>query len=352
MIASRRTQLRRSSLLMGAMLAVASLLLTACGGSAAGTSGKGVLIGVAFPSQAQERVGFETRILKEEAEKNGDKVIFNFAQENMATQTSQVESMLQRGIKVLVLMPVEAEAAAPLVRKAEGLGVKVITYDRRVVGAPVSYHIERNNYENGKLHVESALAAKPSGKYAIIRGDKATIAENDMSKAYDKLLLHNPKIRVVYDKNIVGWDSAAAQKAAEAALQKDPDIVAFVVMWDNGAQAVAQAIKSAGKKPGSVWVTGTDASKPSLTFIAQGWQGETVWTPVDEMARKAADLAHDLATGKKLPKPDAVVDGVKTDYVRLTSITKGNLCDFVNRVAPKGWVTEQEVFPSGRGNCG
>ncbi|MGI5423869.1 substrate-binding domain-containing protein [Streptomyces sp. CA-179760] len=352
MITSRITPIRRSGILMLALLTVASPLLTACGGKAAGSSGKGVLIGVAFPSQAQERVGFETKILKEEAEKNGDKVIFNFAEENMATQTSQVESMLQRGIKVLVLMPVEAEAAAPLVREAESQGVKVVTYDRRVVGAPVSFHIERNNYENGKLHAESALAAKPTGKYAIIRGDKATVAENDMSKAYDKLLLHNPKIQVVYDKNIVGWDSAAAQKAAEAALQKDPDIAAFIVMWDNGAQAVAQAIKSADKKPGAVWVTGTDASKPSLKFIAQGWQGETVWTPVDEMARNAADLAHDLATGKELPKPDAVVDGVKTDYVQLTSITKNNLCDFVNGVAPKGWITAQEVFGSAGGNCG
>ena len=64
MITSRMTQLRRSSLLMGALLAVASLLLTACGGSAAGSSGNGVLIGVAFPSQAQERVGFETNVVQ------------------------------------------------------------------------------------------------------------------------------------------------------------------------------------------------------------------------------------------------------------------------------------------------
>ncbi|MGW2651548.1 substrate-binding domain-containing protein [Streptomyces sp. NPDC001393] len=352
MITPRITRLRRSSTMMGAFLAVASLLLTACGVSAAGASRKGVLIGAAFPSQAQARTAFETKILKQEAEKNGDEVIFNFAQENVATQAGQVESMLQRGIKVLVLMPVDAAAAAPLVREAEGLGVKVITYDRRVVGAPVSYHIERDNYVNGKLHAESALAAKPSGKYAIIRGDKATVAENDMSKAYDKILLHNPRIHVVYDKNIVGWDSAAAQKAAEAALQKDPDIVAIVVMWDEGAQAVVQALKSAGKKPGQVWVTGTDATKPSLTYIAQGWQGETIWTPVDQMARDAADLAHDIGTGKKLPEPDAVVDGTRTDYVQLTSITKNNLCHFIHGVAPKGWVTEREVFGSGRSNCG
>ncbi len=354
MVTSRNThRCRRPGRIAAiATVATAALALTGCSGIAGGSDGDGVLIGVSFPSQSQERWSFETNILKAQAEKNGDEAIVNFAEESMATQTSQIESMLQRGIDVLVLSPVDAAAAAPLVTKAKDLGVHVISYDRRVDGGQVDLHIERNNYDNGKLHAESALAAKPSGKYAIIRGDQSTIAENDMSKAYDEILLNNPNIDVVYDKRIAGWDSASAQKAAEAALQTDPDIVAFVVMWDDGAQAVVQALKSAGKNPGEVWVTGTDAAKPSLTYIAQGWQGQTTWTPIDEMATKAADLSHAYATGADIPEPDGVVDGVPTDYVQLTSITRDSLCEFVTVIAPEGWVTQQQVFGSEEGNCG
>ncbi|SHJ40897.1 D-xylose transport system substrate-binding protein [Paraburkholderia terricola] len=137
-----------------------------------------------------------------------------------------------------------------------------------------------------------------------------------MSKAYDELVKSKSCINVVYDTLTPGWDTAAAQREAEAALQKNPDIQAFLVMWDNGAQAVVQALKSAGKQQGQVWVTGSDASTPSLAYIAQGWQSQTTWTPIDKMARDAANIAHDLGTGKEPPAPSAVVNGVRTDYVK------------------------------------
>src|SRR5437764_782217 len=134
----------------------------------------------------------------------------------------------------------------------------------------------------------ATLALVPSGDYAIIRGDQSTLAQVDMSRAYDELLKNKPGVNIVYDTLTPGWDTATAQRKAEAALQKSPNIKAFVVMWDSGAQAVVQALKSAGKRPGAVYVTGTDASTPSLAYIAQGWQSQTVWTPIDKMAKDAA----------------------------------------------------------------
>ena len=137
----------------------------------------------------------------------------------------------------------------------------------------------------------------PSGEYAIIRGDESTLAAVDMGRAYDELLHGQDGIDIVYDTLTPSWDTAAAQREAEAALQRSPDIDAFVVMWDNGAQAVVQALKSAGMEPGDVYVSGTDASPVSLGFIDQGWQSQTVWTPIDQMATNAADIAHALGTG-------------------------------------------------------
>ena len=91
------------------------------------------------------------------------------------------------------------------------------------------------------------------------------------------------------------------QRNAEAALQKYPKINAFAVMWDDAAQAVVQALKSAGKKPGEVFVSGLDAATPSLAYIAQGWQSQTIWTPIDRMAKEAANLAHALGSGSGVP---------------------------------------------------
>src|SRR3954451_1995070 len=310
-----------------------------------------VRIGVIFPTQNQVRWAWEERLLVEQAEANGDKVIVQFSNESAATQKNQVENLIQRGVKVLVMAAIDAQAAGELVKEAQGEGIKVITYDRGVSTATADFHVSRNNYEMGTIQAKSALAAVPCGKYAIIRGDQSTLAQVDMSRAYDELIKNKKCIEVVYDTLTPGWETATAQREAEAALQKDPDIKAVVIMWDNGAQAVVQALKSAGKQPGEVWVTGSDASTPSLAYIAQGWQSQTTWTPIDQMPKDAANIAHALGTGAKPQAPSEIVNGVPTDYVKLTSVTKDNLCKFITEIAPKGWVSPEDVFGAGKNPC-
>lgn len=333
---------------------VLSIASTACAGSAAERgSGDGYVIGIDFPSQNQARWGFEARMFQEQVEKNGDTAIVNYANYSTSKQTSDVETMLQQGVDVLVLSPVDSTAAAALITRAQAQGVKVITYDAGVSGASADYAVERNNYDAGKLHVESALRAVPAGNYAIIRGDKSTSVAQGMGRAYDELLLTNPDVRVVYDQWTPAWDSAQAQRNAEAALlDNSNNIDAFIVSWDDGAQGVVQALKTARIAPGQVYVTGTDGAIPSLANIASGWQSETVWTPIDEAAVSAADLAHALASGDGIPEPDDTVDGVKTDYLNLTSVDSANLCQFITEIAPTGWASVQQVYGEESTTCG
>ena len=62
--------------------AMLMLVLSAFAGSA---TAKGLLIGVLFPSQNQVRWTWEQKFFEEQAEANGDKVIFQFSQESVAT---------------------------------------------------------------------------------------------------------------------------------------------------------------------------------------------------------------------------------------------------------------------------
>ena len=336
----------------GARVASATLALGLLAFAGVASAQDPVRIGVIFPTQNQERWAWEEKLLTAQAEKNGDEVIFQFANESAATQKTQVETMIQRGVNVLIMAAIDAQAASELVNQAQAEGIKVITYDRGVTAATPDFHISRNNYDMGTMQAQSALAAVPCGKYAIIRGDKSTLAQVDMSRAYDELVTSNDCIDVVHDASIPGWETATAQREAEAALQANPDLQAVLIMWDNGAQAVVQALKSAGMEPGKVWVTGSDASKPSLAYIAEGWQSQTTWTPIDRMAADAANIAHALGTGTEPQAPTEVVNGVPTDYVPLTSVTKDNLCEFITDIAPEGWVSTDEVFGAGNDPCG
>jgi D-xylose transport system substrate-binding protein len=315
-------------------------------------SSSGVLIGVAFPTQNQARWATEEKIIVARAKANGDRVIVQYANESAATQKNQVETLLQRGVQVLILTSINPAAGGDLVKQAQAQGVKVIAYDRFVTGASPDLNIGRDFVKDGEMHADAALKFAPTGDYAMIRGDQSTLAQVEMSRAYDARLKGRPGINIVYDTLIPGWETATAQKQAEAALQKSPNIKAFMVQWDNGAQAVVQALKSAGAKPNTVFVSGNDASTPSLAYIAQGWQTLSVWSPIDEMAEAAAAAAHALGTGKAPPKANAQVAGVATVYVPLISVTRDNLCEFITKIAPKGWVTPREVFGSEPSPCG
>jgi D-xylose transport system substrate-binding protein len=329
----------------------AALMLAGCGsGSSGDAKGDGALIGVSFHTNAQQRWEFEAKILKAAAAKNGDRVIVSYANDNVATQSNQVQSMLQRGIKTLIITPVDAKTAAPLVTQAHAQNVKVIGYDVPI-GAGEDFVLTRNGVEAGELQAQSLVDAVGCGNIAQIAGDPAFKPNYQQGvEGWNNVLKETPCVKTVYQRDTKNFDTAAAQSNAEAALQKDPSIKGFLTMWDGGAQGIVPAVKAAGKKPGEVYVTGLDASGPSLKYIAQGWQGSSVWTPIDEMATDAANAAHDFAEGKT-PASDTKTDGVPTKFVKLVNVDKSNLCDFINKIAPNGWTTVEAVYGSGKSSC-
>src|SRR5205085_5563864 len=119
-----------------------------------------------------------------------DKAIVDYANGSSTTQTDQVQSMFQQGIKVLVLDPIDSTNAGLLVKQAQARHIPVITYDVQVSGATPDWWIGRNAVTLGYLHVNAAIKAKPCGDYAIIRGDPGDSNEGLISVAYNKVLLH------------------------------------------------------------------------------------------------------------------------------------------------------------------
>src|SRR5438128_2863768 len=131
MVISRRSG-RRLRVLAAAAVTALSLVLAACSAhgsssssstgsanvAAAGCTSKGGLIGASFYTQQVARFIFEEKLMRELAAKNCDRFISNFSNGNLQTQISQIQSMMQRGIKVLILNQIDAKAFAPIVAQA------------------------------------------------------------------------------------------------------------------------------------------------------------------------------------------------------------------------------------------
>ena len=132
------------------------------------------------------------------------------------------------------------------------------------------------------------------------------------------------------------------------------DIAAFVTSNDGMGQGVAQAVMSR-KLGGKIFISGLDADNASLRLIAQGVQTMTVWTDLDEEDRTVIQAAVALAKGEKPNMTTEMTDDGKGPYpfhpIKVLEVNKDNLCDFVTKIAPKGWVSAKDVFPDNPNAC-
>jgi D-xylose transport system substrate-binding protein len=324
------------------------------GGSASGGDG-GHVIGVSVKNQLQRRWAFDVKAIKARAAELGDKVLVEYANDDPTRQASQVESLLSKGIDALIITPVDDKAAAQAANAAHNQKVPVISYDIGVRDAPTDFFVERDNIQAGKLQIDAALEAKPGGKYAFFRGDSGTGVVKTISGQWDVGVKQSKGVDVVFDQFIDGFDPNTAQSRAEDVLSSNRDQMdAFLSLNDGMATGIAQAL--AGRKlTGKVFLSGLDADPANLRMIANGSQSMSVWTPLDEQAKVAANAAHDLVSGKKPAaqgETDLGAGMVPTALVKSVAITKDNLCDYLNGKFPAGWADKAAVLKDNPTLCG
>ena len=358
-MSSKVTRLAMAGVVVSAMLLVT---LVASGGAGAGTAGpakasvSGKTLCISMKTQLQRRWGFDVRAIQQEAKALGDTTRVTYANDDPAAQSSQVESMITRGCNALIIVPVDLTAAAAIVSYSRGQGVPVVAYDSMINSTQVSYIVQRGNVEAGMMQAREALKyLKNGGNIAIIKGDASTGVAQEMSSGYTKVLTGVKRIKVVYNQFTKNWDPTTAETAAENVLSANKDNIQGVISMNDGmATGILQALKSA-KLAGKVFISGMDSDPANLRFIAQGYQTMTLWTPIDVEGVTAAKVAAALAAGRK-PKPEAYLKykgaSIPEDYVHVVVLNKSNLCKFITKIAPKGWITVANVFPGKPHACG
>jgi D-xylose transport system substrate-binding protein len=316
---------------------------------------KEITIAVAMKTQVQRRWAFDAAAMKREAEKLGAKLLFQWANDNPATQASQVENLLSQSPDALIIVPVDTSAASSIVDSAHQAKVPVVGYDIGVSGAKLDFFVMRNNPMVGQLQAEGALKFASKGTFALIKGDPGNDVAQAIAKEYNRLLVNNKNVKIVFNQFIRGWDPKTALADAENVLSAQNDKVdGFVTSNDGMATGVSQALKSRNLA-GKVYLSGLDADPANLQLIAQDVQTMSVWTDLDEQGTSAVDAAFALASGKKPDIASSMVDlgagPVPTHFVTVLAVNKENLCKFITHDAPSGWVTVKDVFPDKLDAC-
>jgi D-xylose transport system substrate-binding protein len=212
---------------------------------------------------------------------------------------SIAQGMIQAKVKVLIITDIDPSTSIQVESDAGAAGIKVIDYDRLVLGGSAAYYA---SYDGVQVGVEQgqcladALKAKPNAGVIFIDGsptdNNATLFGQGAHSVLDKA-----PIKKISEQAIPGWDNAQAGKTFTQLLTANGNkLDGAYVMNDGMAQSVITVLKAQGLN-GKVPVTGQDATKEGLTSILQGDQTCTIYKDAAAEAGAAAKLAVAIIKG-------------------------------------------------------
>src|SRR5437762_4105467 len=271
-------------------MAAAMIILGACsspGGGSASASGSGggggnCVVGVSWNNFQQPRWGATDKPkMKQTIEAGGGTFIDADANLDNQRQLSDVDSLIQRGAKVLVLLAQGNKAILPALQKAKEAGIPVIAYDRLIEDPSGSVlYITFDNVGVGKAEAEAILAKVPKGNYVLIKGDPgdanaSTFLPSGWDQAGLKDKIASGDIKIIGPKDgtfTPAWDTKKAQDNMEAIIDQanasNTKIEAILAENDITALGVAAAPQS--KNYGFPPLSAQDGDSANLNNLALG----------------------------------------------------------------------------------
>jgi D-xylose transport system substrate-binding protein len=308
MAACRETRTQKPHILQGEKAMkihwsmAAGVALAACVTSAAFAQQKTPVVGVSWSNFQEERWKTDEAAIKAAVEKAGGTYLSADAQSSPGKQLTDIESLIARGAKALIVLAQDSSAVRPAVDKALNEGIAVVGYDR-LIDNPAAFYLTFDNVEVGRMMAREIVKAKPEGNYVFIKGsgsdpNAAFLFQGSMEVL--KPAIDTGKIKNVGEAFTDGWLPANAQKNMEQFLTRNSNRVDAVVAANDGTAGGVVAALTAQGMAGSVPVSGQDADRAALNRVALGTQSMTVWKDARELGKSAAEIAIQLAGGKKL----------------------------------------------------
>ncbi|WP_216322111.1 sugar ABC transporter substrate-binding protein [Deinococcus aestuarii] len=284
-------------------LAVSALtLLLAASPAQAQTPGKKVTIGLAVANLQANFFNQIKQSVERTAGAQGITVITVDAKGDSATQVSQIQDLIARGVDAIIYIPAGATAAAVPVRAARAAGIPVVNVDRNAAGAPGDTFIATDSVAAARTlgdYVCKQTGGK--GNVAIIQGQLGTTPEQDRDKGFTQALAKCAGLKVVARQASTAWAQDEGFNIAQDMLQKNPDITVFFGRADALALGAAQATKVGGQG-GKIMVVGFDGDTAGLQAVQSGTLAATMTQRTQYMGQLAVRSALDLINKKAVPK--------------------------------------------------
>lgn len=319
-----------------------TLALACLGGVALATEG-GIDVGIVLPTKdeprwLQDQARFESVIADTDYS-----VEVLFSQGSSATERTNVETLIAKGAKVLIICAHDAGAAAQAVEIAKEDGLTVISYDRLItdteavdyyvtfdsvaVGEAMGQYLLDNAEGTGNSLFLYAGAATDNNAFLFFEGAwnilqpaiaDGTFVIRNSSEAValqDQPVLARDQQAAIIGQITTDWDFNVAKSKAESNLTAtvaDEKGLCYILAPNDGtARSIADVFASDADVNG-YYVTGQDAEVASVQYIIDALQSMTVFKDTRTLAQDAMDMAITIMQGNT-PELDATYDNLAKD---------------------------------------
>ncbi|MFZ0531198.1 MAG: multiple monosaccharide ABC transporter substrate-binding protein [Propionicimonas sp.] len=368
-----------------------ALALAACGGSGAGSgtatsagtttatmAAADTLVGVAMPTQTSERWIADGNAVKEGLEKAGYKVDLQYANDDIPTQTQQIDAMITAGAKLLIIAAIDGTALTSQLESAAAKGIKVIAYDRLIRdSANVDFYVSFDNYKVGVAQATALLyglgvtdrdgkATGTADKGIFIEEFAGSLDDNnahffwdgaqDTLKPYfdDGTLVVKSGQTTIEQCATLRWLQETAQKRMEDLLTstyggKGTGLKGVLSPYDGISRGIITALQGVGMGPtiakGLPVVTGQDAEIASVKLIDDGVQQSTIFKDTRKLAAEAVTAAEAFLSGGTPEANDTTTydNGVKVVPSYLLEVDTVYKDNIQTLLIDSGYWTEEEV---------
>ena len=295
------------------------------GGGGGGGGGGELLIGISLDTLKEARWQADRDLLVAKCKELGATALVQSANSDDTRQMQDVEALITRGVRALIIVPHDSKTMARAVELAHKSNIPVIAYDRMIRDADVDLYVSFDNRRVGQQQAEYLVKHLPGGKGKIVRIYGAPTDENakDFKAGQDAVLkpyIDRGDIQVIHEDWAEEWKPENGKKILNAAITAHGrELDAVLAANDGTAGGAIQALTEEGIA-GKVLVTGQDAELAALQRIAAGKQTMTIYKPLAVLAGNAASAAVKLARRQVVIARAAVNNG-KLDVPAILSDT-------------------------------
>lgn len=217
------------------------------------------------------------------------------AQNDPAKQANDVADLIQQGVSVLLVNPVDSAAISTSVEAANKANIPVIALDRSADKGTLASLVASDNVKGGEMAAEYIIKKLGEAvKVAELEGIPGASATRERGEGFHKVA--DQKLNVVA-KQSADFDRTKGLTVSENMLQANPDIQAIFAQNDEMALGAIEASKSAGKQ---IFIVGFDGTADGLKAVEAGTMAATIAQQPELMGQQGLEAAVKLAKGEKI----------------------------------------------------